>query len=1139
MAPTPPNDDRAAKRARGDPETEGPPLLFNNSLFNNNEADVPGPTDGSPLMQKPVGLDDLTTLERSRGLDATQTHDPATLHPTTLSILRKQVMRTRHNSNTMAFTNEPTNVDASNLAIYIWIKKEDIKLPGGDDGAVPHTLQDTHYLKPDGTDQISFIDRLQVEVASMLDKIVPKFSNITSLAFPRGYNKGKSTMVLGMLFLNEIPQDRSALEQLRRLRIALAKADAPSSTHPRSGRSHYTIHPLTATPTHDTRKRTSLPLLQLCQPGSSAYNQYHALTAGTRKIVLQHIMLMPSPGHTYVETQPLVMFIRSRNRINLYPNVDDYLAQLVDVQRSVEDNLFTAFSGGQFSHGNSLQHLEVMKSHVISSSASQAKLRLTTNTKTDLATMLLTRAPMRMTIAGVDCEVVFDTGFVNDGECWKLWRHGVAVVIVLTPPPAWRTSSFAAHAIMPFTYPPDTPDEISRFTERNVMSDVSGALEKLAGAPVPLIQVPGIPGMQRSPASMRSQERLHYIVYCRSGQQLMPKLLTMSNTNMNLSDITLDRQHSGAQISAAFLPHDIASTDAAAPLAVSYSHGFPIRYNKLAVQNPTVSFTGVSRTAATATSKAQDTAQHGARALSMAGVNRSIYGGAPQPGWLRVAPQQDPNPDVPDVWYAHPRLRHACSTPQFRTYGSVDSTQYCTRYRDAPYLERRDTRPKPFVQHQRAAQCLLHAVNNCAGHPALEFALMQAVLSPHEQVGNVDPAGWFHAGQLSKFLQVTNVGLKLHEGSNHDGPNGATWARTIQSQQHTGIDCAVLMLRPSQDQRDNPHAKTHAVAAVKLAVNNMAPAWYLIDSVTPTRLYKLDDPQCYSALDADVMYFTLAENGQAQSSRAANARAIRENFMRLEVRQVSPHSNAVVQGRLSWPGARPILTDNFVREPVVVMLFAPSSVLLNRSLFLKVCGCVGLQLLSFAKFTYQKGVRNETAHLCLTITQQSHLQQIETAWEDASTAIKHHTGWRITRKTNPAAPNTPPTPVTYTSPNEFAPLALADTPINRTEHTSPTTRKQQPRQPPQQEQQTCHRPKSRTRLGTAEHPRLDNRKRSAQTTCSHTGAGHASDRNLSAARNPPCRTPASPAHGPTIYVLWHRSNAAAQRALRRLRLPCT
>ena len=199
---------------------------------------------------------------------------------------------------------------------------------------------------------------------------------------------------------------------------------------------------------------------------------------------------------------------------------------------------------------------------------------------------------------------------------------------------------------------------------------------------------------------------------------------------------------------------------------------------------------------------------------------------------------------------------------------------------------------------------------------------MQAILHLHEKTGPIDPEGWFHAGQLATYLKVTNSGLKLHEGGSHEGFTGASWTESIQQQRHYGIECAILMLRPTRDQLDNHRAKTHAVAAVKLSLDHSPNSWYLLDSVTPTRLYDLTDPQCYSKLDADIMYTTLADRVQFGDELVATRRQIRDRMMQAHTRnsQATCANATNLEPSSAWPGAARTEADNFVRDTCQIQL---------------------------------------------------------------------------------------------------------------------------------------------------------------------------------------------------------------------------
>ena len=337
--------------------------------------------------------------------------------------------------------------------------------------------------------------------------------------------------------------------------------------------------------------------------------------------------------------------------------------------------------------------------------------------------------------------------------------------------------------------------------------------------------------------------------------------------------------------------------------------------------------------------------------------------------------------------------------------------------------------PTRFHQRQRAANCMLHGLNNMLQTPLLTNALVRHVLEPH--VPDLDPAGWFHAGHIAEFLHTVCPSVLLTEGAPHLGAStAATWQRTLASQQHAHIDAALLILRPEQSQLFNPNATTHVVAACRLPTA-AGRVWCLLDSLCPEHAYDLSHPDAARAFDADVLYFTSADSA---SHHALTRHGVLQHLHSALATPRTQLAAAFAAPERAWPGAPRRHWDEFHRQKAEFIVFAPVSVLagraceMQRTLFTDICRAAGLEWLACAHV--RVCTRNDTCSILVTVSNQLHLQLLETHGEQALSSSRLHTNWRMFKagRTNDAPavniPALPPVSDARTQ-NPFAPLQTA------------------------------------------------------------------------------------------------------------------
>ena len=305
------------------------------------------------------------------------------------------------------------------------------------------------------------------------------------------------------------------------------------------------------------------------------------------------------------------------------------------------------------------------------------------------------------------------------------------------------------------------------------------------------------------------------------------------------------------------------------------------------------------------------------------------------------------------------------------------------------------------AQHHSKATCWIHSFNNGTGAKLLSHTEVQQEL--RKTNSQLFETGWYHIGDMQKYLAIVCPDLRLTEGQPHLGQTQSKlWQDTLNAQQHKGMDFALLSLRPKLTQHYSLRAlaqtRTHVVAAVKLKLQDRVKQWYILDSLHPTVVQPLEDIKVSSAFDADVAYITFADQSSDKNGRAATARTVRDLFPK----RLSPATTSLNPG-CSWPLAPVTQWDGFTRQRMELLLFATSPIVYDRNLLIRVCRASSLQCLEYAKFSPRACSDPCNVHLTLTVVQQIHLQQLERHWEDFRSELHKHTGWRVVKagKTKP------------------------------------------------------------------------------------------------------------------------------------------
>ena len=306
-----------------------------------------------------------------------------------------------------------------------------------------------------------------------------------------------------------------------------------------------------------------------------------------------------------------------------------------------------------------------------------------------------------------------------------------------------------------------------------------------------------------------------------------------------------------------------------------------------------------------------------------------------------------------------------------------------------------------WVQPQFDAQCVVHAINTGLQSPHLTLAQVQRALVAAHPAAQTFASGYLHAGDLALALAHIAPRVQLIEGVPHLGAStGTLWQTTMlaQPQNMNTADFVILFLRPRGAAAENPHTRTHAVAAVR-----RNDTWLLLDSQHPSSAYRLDHHALACSFDADVVYLVDADGPStvlpsAVASGLLQAAPARLARQRQETRPPQPprpagHGKAMLTSReCGWPTARWSADD--AAAPVQLLVFASEHLVHSRPSFITACNISGLHVLSNAKFAVEsdKAMR---AHLRLTVFLPSHAHQVRTQMDGLRVYVRQNVGWHV------------------------------------------------------------------------------------------------------------------------------------------------